>query len=72
MTTQPDPDHHGWEQIEPPSGSVPLRLHTASGTWVRHMPRTGQWQVLYGPMDGATFPSLGMAVYAVEYRMERA
>lgn len=65
--TRPDPDWWGWEQVDSPSGE-PFRLHTASGIWIRHLDR-GQgsyWEVYQGPLDGAVFPSVAMAVSAVQ------
>ncbi len=71
---KPDPAYFGWEQVSAEGRSEPFRLHSESGTWVRKMtPAEGDpyWEVYSGALDGARFPSAGLAVYAVEHAWEQ-
>ncbi len=74
--SKPDPAYFGWEQVSAEGRSEPFRLHSESGTWVRKMvskdqPDTPYWEVYAGRLDGARFPSAGLAVYAVEHAWEK-
>lgn len=65
MSTQPDPTYPGWEKVEHD------RLHLETGVWVRRVltteSRRPAWEVYSGNLDGAIYPSVGLAVYAVEH-----
>lgn len=65
MSAQPDPVFPGWEKV---NGD---RLHLATGAWVRKTVSTESkrpvWEVYSGALDGARYPSPGLAVYAVEH-----
>ncbi len=71
---KPDPVYFGWEQVSENQGD-PFRLHGESGTWVRKMVSEDQsapyWEVYTGRLDGARFPSVGLAVAAVEHMWEK-
>lgn len=61
IATYDDPVYDGW--IRTVDGC--RRWHNATGALVmRH--KRGYWEVWSGPMDGATYLSVGLAVHAVE------
>ncbi len=70
MTSRPD-EFPGWELVEEvPARGRSFHLHLKSGSWVGDASTEGErprWEVYTGTLDGATFPSLGLAVCAVEY-----